>query len=490
MARKRKSRASEPQDQQAEPQQAAPAPAPEAENEPNDLDGADEYEEVEEEVEDEIEEEDDNDEEEDDDDDEDDTTQAVNTEEANKLNGVEGEGEGEGEGGEGDDEPIEKLLEPFTKDQLATLLKEAVAKHPDFVENVKRLADLDPVHRKIFVHGLGWDTTSETLISVFGKYGEIEDCKAVTDKATGKSKGYGFILFKHRVGAKKALKEPQKQIGTRVTSCQLAAAGPVPAPPPTAPPVSEYTQRKIFVSNVGADVEPHKLLEFFSRFGEIEEGPLGLDKQTGKPKGFCLFVYKSIEGARKALEEPHKSFEGHNLNCQKAVDGPKPGKAGGGFYQQQHHHGQHHHPQQSYHGHTAKRGKYSGGSGSGGMSAPGGHLMAPGVGPAAVGFNPGMSPAALTPAIGQALALLATQGAGLGFGNLLGGIGAPATQGLGATPSGYSVQGGATGGYSAQGGATGGYGQPGLQGAYPNPQMGQGGVRPNQGGAPYMGHGH
>ncbi|MDG2865995.1 hypothetical protein P7M39_24515, partial [Vibrio parahaemolyticus] len=182
------------------------------------------------------------------------------------------------------------------KEQLHSLVTQAVDMFPEFVDSVRRIADVDPAHRKIFVHGLGWDATAETLTSVFGKYGEIEDCKAVTDKVSGKSKGYGFILFNTRRGAQNALKGPQKKIGNRMTACQLASIGPVSNPPQTAPPavaapsssVSEYTQKKIYVSNVGADLDPQKLLAFFSRFGEIEEGPLGLDKATGKPKGFCL----------------------------------------------------------------------------------------------------------------------------------------------------------------------------------------------------------
>ncbi|CAH1436200.1 unnamed protein product [Lactuca virosa] len=324
------------------------------------------------------------------------------------------------------DEPVEKLLEPFAKEQLVLLLKEAVSKYPDIVESVEKIADADPAHRKIFVHGLGWDTTTETLISEYKKYGEIEDCKAVVDKVSGKSKGYGFILFKHRSGARKALKEPQKKIGNRITSCQLASAGPVPAPPPTAPPVSEYTQRKIFVSNVSAEIDPQKLLEFFSKFGEIEDGPLGLDKQTGKPRGFALFVYKSIESAKKALEEPHKNFEGHILNCQKAVDGVKMGK---GFHPQQHqHHHQHHNQYGGHHHHPSKKAKFS--MGGGGAGAGQGHLMAPS-GPT-MGFTPPVPPPALTPALGQALtALLTSQGAGLGITNLLGGLGAPANPQVG-----------------------------------------------------------
>ncbi|KAK1586614.1 hypothetical protein Q3G72_004256 [Acer saccharum] len=340
---------------------------------------------------------------------------------------------------EDDEEPIDKVLEPFGKEQLATLVKDAVNKYPDFMNSVWQMADMDPAHRKIFVHGLGWDTTAETLKSEFSRYGEIEDCKAVMDRVSGKSKGYAFILFKHRSGARKALKQPQKKIGNRMTSCQLASTGPVPAPPPTAPPVSEYTQRKIFVSNVSADLEPEKLLEFFNQFGEVEEGPLGLDKNTGRPKGFALFVYKSVESAKKALEEPHKTFQGHTLHCQKAIDGPKPGKqqgyaggagAGAGaagtgqqYHQQQH--GQYHH---------SKKGKYSSSSGPG-------HLMAPSGPP--VGYNPGVAAAAqaLNPALGQALsALLASPG--LSLGNLL----APVNQG--GPPAAYGNQ--AVGGYGAQ----------------------------------------
>jgi heterogeneous nuclear ribonucleoprotein A1/A3 len=80
-------------------------------------------------------------------------------------------------------------------------------------------------------------------------------------------------------------------------------------------------QRKIFVGNVHADVDVDRLYEYFSQFGEIEEGPLGFDKTTGKPKGFALFVYKSVESARRALEEPTRNFDGKMLNVQKAIDG-------------------------------------------------------------------------------------------------------------------------------------------------------------------------
>uniref|UniRef100_A0A1D1XZW0 Heterogeneous nuclear ribonucleoprotein A/B n=1 Tax=Anthurium amnicola TaxID=1678845 RepID=A0A1D1XZW0_9ARAE len=419
------------------------------------------------------------------------------------MDGVEDAAPGDVATADGDDyepEPIQMLLEPLSKEHLINLLCEAAERHADVMEQIHRIADEDPVHRKIFVHGLGWDTKVETLTSLFCQYGEIEDCNVVCDKISGKSKGYGFILFKHRSGARQALKLPQKKIGNRMTACQMASAGPVPPP---APAVSEYTQRKIFVSNVSAELDPHKLLQFFSKYGEIEEGPLGLDKHTGKPKGFALFVYRTADGARKALEEPHKNYEGHILHCQKAIDGPKPNKSG--FHP--HHSGASlHHGLR--HGHFTRGETASFGIGSHVPPAGPGHLMAPS-GPG-LGFNQGTAPGAaavagLNPALGQALAsLLTTQGAGLGLTNLIGSLGATGmggpgpNQGLPATVVNSGAH-GMQGTYGNQPAGVAGTVNPGLLGAYGgqspmhggygNAPMAQGSSRGHKGGvAPYMGH--
>ncbi|KAF2289227.1 hypothetical protein GH714_030726 [Hevea brasiliensis] len=325
-------------------------------------------------------------------------------------------------------------------------------------------------------------------MNAFKTYGEVEDCKAVCDKVSGKSKGYGFILFKKRSGARKALKEPQKKIGNRMTACQLASIGPVltaGSGTPAQQQVSEYTLRKIYVSNVGSDLDPQELTNFFAKYGEIEEGPLGLDKATGKPKGFCLFVYRNVESAKKALEEPHKNFEGHILHCQKAIDGPKPGKS---MQQQQHRNVRNSHFQRN------DNPAYASGT------APGpGHLMAPSAGPG-IGFNQGAGAAAasaLNPALGQALtALLASQGAGFGLTNLLGTLGSAAAVNPGSVPGAAPGMQGAYGNQAnISPGVIGSYGNQGvMQGGYSNQQLGQGGsgrghgVGQYGGAAPYMGH--
>lgn len=387
-----------------------------------------------------------------------------------------GGGNGESEVDEEEDEPLHKLLQPFSKDQLEHLLCEAASSHPDLLHRIRRLADADHTHRKIFVHGLGWDTTADTLLDAFKPYGDIEDCNAVSDKLSGKSKGYGFILFKHRAAARRALREPQKRIGNRMTACQLASAGPVPAPPP---PISEYTQRKIYVSNVASDVDPHRLLHFFAKYGEIEEGPLGLDKTTGKPKGFALFVYKAAESAKKALEEPHKSFDGRILHCQKAIDGPKPSKDRNFHPSSQLHHHHHHLGLQPFS--RSDHSAFLGGAGGGGNTTPASAAGLP--------FNQWPAPAAATTTatvnrLGQAVAaLLAGQGNGFGLSNLLGSFGgAPgiASQNLpGAAPGGFAnPASNIIGGHAGQ--------QP-TQGNYANVQIGLPDGGRSQSGVSHMG---
>lgn len=212
-------------------------------------------------------------------------------------------------------ETLRELLEPFGKSQIIDLLKEAVAKDPKLLPKIVQKADSDPTHRKIFVFGLGWDATTEHLVEAFKSFGEIEESKLITDKNTGRAKGYAFVMFKTRAAAKKALKIPQKKIGNRTVSCQLAAIG-----PSAGTVAAEGGSRKMYVANVAPHVSPEKLKAYFGSFGEIEEGPLGMDPSTNKFKGFAIITYRSTEGFKKAMEEPIKVFENCQLHCKKFVE--------------------------------------------------------------------------------------------------------------------------------------------------------------------------
>lgn len=55
----------------------------------------------------------------------------------------------------------------------------------------------DTTLTKVFVGGLAWETQRETMRRYFEQFGEILEAVVITDKNTGRSKGYGFVsVFK------------------------------------------------------------------------------------------------------------------------------------------------------------------------------------------------------------------------------------------------------------------------------------------------------
>ncbi|KAM2196592.1 hypothetical protein ACFX1Q_000093 [Malus domestica] len=152
-------------------------------------------------------------------------------------------------------------------------------------------------------------TTCEALVAGFQPFVEIEDYNLVLDKATSKPKGYGFVQFKTCCGAIKALKNPKKNVGNRIASCQLASVSSATNTATTttsSSALSNSGSRKVYVNSVPHDVDGEKLRAFIKKFGEIETGPVGLDSQTRKSRDYALFIYKTLKGTKKALEKPFK----------------------------------------------------------------------------------------------------------------------------------------------------------------------------------------
>ena len=60
---------------------------------------------------------------------------------------------------------------------------------------------------KVYVGNLPFSVDSEKLKELFSSFGEIEEATIISDKFSGRSKGFGFITFKDDESAKKAISE-------------------------------------------------------------------------------------------------------------------------------------------------------------------------------------------------------------------------------------------------------------------------------------------
>ncbi len=49
--------------------------------------------------------------------------------------------------------------------------------------------------KKLFVGGLSWGTDSDGLRTAFEQFGEVTDSAVISDRETGRSRGFGFVTF-------------------------------------------------------------------------------------------------------------------------------------------------------------------------------------------------------------------------------------------------------------------------------------------------------
>jgi len=59
----------------------------------------------------------------------------------------------------------------------------------------------------IYVGNLSYDTTEETLRQQFEAFGQVDRVNIITDKFSGKSKGFGFVTMNDNNAANKAIAE-------------------------------------------------------------------------------------------------------------------------------------------------------------------------------------------------------------------------------------------------------------------------------------------
>lgn len=60
---------------------------------------------------------------------------------------------------------------------------------------------------KLFVGGISWGTTESALSDLFASVGTVVSASIITDRATGKSKGFGFVEMASPEEAQKAVEE-------------------------------------------------------------------------------------------------------------------------------------------------------------------------------------------------------------------------------------------------------------------------------------------
>ncbi|XP_049598603.1 heterogeneous nuclear ribonucleoprotein A/B [Syngnathus scovelli] len=205
---------------------------------------------------------------------------------------------------------------------------------------------------KMFVGGLSWETNKKDLKDYFSKFGEVSDCTIKIDTASGRSRGFGFVLFKDPASVDKVLEQSQHKLDGRQIDPKRALA------------MKKEAVKKIFVGGLNPEATEESIRAHFGAFGEIETIELPLDPKSKKRRGFIFITYKDEASVKKCLEKKFHNIEGGR--CELKIAQPKE------VYQQQ-----------------QQQQQYGGGRGGGGGGGYGGRGGRGGRGGQSQGWNQG-----------------------------------------------------------------------------------------------------
>uniref|UniRef100_H2YI67 RRM domain-containing protein n=1 Tax=Ciona savignyi TaxID=51511 RepID=H2YI67_CIOSA len=168
--------------------------------------------------------------------------------------------------------------------------------------------------RKLFIGGLSFDTTNESLSKYFTKFGEVTDSVVMLDPKTKKSRGFGFVTFKRIKMVDAVMEErPHKLDGRTVTPKRAVSRE------DSEKPGAHATVKKIFVGGIKDDTNEQHLKDHFRKFGLVELVEVMEDRETRKKRGFAFVTFADHDPVDKIVSQKYHTINGHNCEVRKAL---------------------------------------------------------------------------------------------------------------------------------------------------------------------------
>jgi len=194
----------------------------------------------------------------------------------------------------------------------------------------------------LFVGNLSWNIDEDWLRQEFEEFGELSGVRLMTDRETGRSKGFGYIEFVSAADAAQAHAAKQgAELDGRAMNVDFANARPTGGDRPDNRRKSYGDQTgepsdTLFLGNLSFDVSQEDLSDAFGPHGTVLGVRLPTDRETGAPKGFGYVTFASVEEATGALEAMQGGYIKSravrlDYSQPRPQNGDSPARGGGGF---------------------------------------------------------------------------------------------------------------------------------------------------------------
>uniref|UniRef100_A0A3P8V3U3 Heteroous nuclear ribonucleoprotein A3 n=1 Tax=Cynoglossus semilaevis TaxID=244447 RepID=A0A3P8V3U3_CYNSE len=168
--------------------------------------------------------------------------------------------------------------------------------------------------RKLFIGGLSFETTEESLRSHFEKWGSLTDCVVMRDPGSKRSRGFGFVTYSSVREVDEAMKARPHKVDGRVVEPKRAVSR-----EDSNRPGAHLTVKKIFVGGIKEDTEEYHIREYFEKYGMIESIDIMEERATGKKRGFCFVTFDDHDTVDKIVAQKYHSINKHNCEVRKAL---------------------------------------------------------------------------------------------------------------------------------------------------------------------------